>query len=399
MTQNHPSRLPADHPLNRPPLSPYPDVGYEFADDNENYHFFDDTPEEPEQWETVTDPDTGVTRQRRVLSFSLDPQETSRLNVQDHPYRARFMAGKEAEHLATRETYLDIYKTPGNSHVGALDTCRIFAHFAREKNSGSIRVMASACRDRWCPMCAGMKAKYAKDQAELYIKSLVTPRFLTLTLKHNESDLLSQIQFLQDCFRRLRLRAYWKKRVTGGIWFLQVHRSSSDQCWHPHFHILLDGDSMSQGRLSELWEQVTFGSPIIDIRRIWKPEEAASYVARYSARPAVLEKMPLPDRVEIIEAMHGRRLCGTFGNAKSVTLTPPKIDDGCDWQRIESYDRLVVDAKTIPAAKKILNAYRKDEPISEELFELYTGRTVRYKPIEVVEFKQVQYIMDFYNTG
>jgi len=399
MTQNSLNRLPADHPLNRPALSPYPDVGYEFESDTENDHFFEDPPEESEQWETVTDPVTGLTRQRRVLSFSLDPQETSRLNVQDHPYRARFMAGKEAEHLATREAYLEIYRTTGNSHVSALDTCRIFAHFSREKSSGSIRVMASACRDRWCPMCAGMKAKYAKEQTEHYINSLKAPRFLTLTLKHNENDLLSQVQFLQDCFRRLRLRAYWKRNVTGGIWFLQVHRSKKDQCWHPHFHILIDGNSMEQSRLSQLWEQVTYGSPIIDIRRIWKPEEAASYVARYSARPALLGKMPLLDRVEIIEAMHGRRLCGTFGNAKCVTLTPPKIDDGCEWQRIESYDRLVADAEKSPVAKAILNAYRKDEPISEELFELYTGRTVRYKPIEVVEFKQVQYIMDFYNTG
>lgn len=313
-------------------------------------------------------------------------------------YRGRFMAGKELEYKATEEAYQILYGSPSNHHLMGIRECRRYAKFSREKTTGDVRIMTDSCRDRWCPMCAEQKAKYAKDSAEIYIKSMKVPRFLTLTLRNNDNGLAEQIDFLQGSFRRIRQRAYWKKNVTGGIWFLQVKRGHNSGCWHPHLHILLDGNYMEQGKLSDLWELVTFGSPVIDIRKIHDPESAASYVSRYTARPAALADMSVEDRLVVIKALFGKRLSGTFGTGKTVTLTPPKIDDGTEWQDIGNYNDIVRDAERDPHARAIIDAWSENYPLTEDQFEKYAGHPVRYEVPDYVNKKPVQYLLDFYNT-
>jgi len=247
-------------------------------------------------------------------------------------------------------------------------------------------------------MCANQKASFTKNSVQQWIESLESPRFLTLTLKHCEEPLLPQIEFLQDAFRRLRMRIWWKKRVFGGVWFLQVHRSKVDGLWHPHLHILLDGKYMEQGKLSDLWDLVTWGSMVLEITRIHNPEDSAKYVARYSARPAKFAEMALADRVEMIEALKGKRLSGTFGTAKVITLTPPKIESGNDWLKIGYYDSLVKDAKKLPAASLIIKCYLDGCPISDDEFFAYTGREVNPEVKSILNKQPVQYLLDFYDT-
>jgi hypothetical protein len=329
----------------------------------------------------------------------LDPQETTPSNRMKPTYRQQFMQFCEPEYLATVEAYERIYPHPSDGSRYALANCRKHAYFAMDRISGDVKVMSDSCRERWCPMCAAQKAKFAKESCQQYIESLKSPRFLTLTLRHCEDDLKPQVEFLQDAFRRLRTRAYWKKRVFGGVWFLQVHRSENDGCWHPHLHILLDGAYLEHGTLSDLWDLVSYGSPVLDIRKIHNPESSASYVARYSARPAKFEAMPIADRVEMITSLKGKRLSGTFGTAKCITLTTPKITSDADWTRIGFYDTLVKDAMTDLKAQVILLAYNLDHPITDEEFEAYTGHAVNPVFCEPVEKKPVQYLLDFFNTS
>ena len=337
---------------------------------------------------------------REFSSSLVQPPETKSPNVSDCTYRGRFMAGKEKEYDATIEAYREMYQRKSCPHVHALESCRTYASLRRDANSGDVMVFGDSCRERWCPMCAGQKAKFAKEQTEIYVKSLKAPRFLTLTLRNEESDLKTQVTFLQQSFARIRSRAYWKKNVTGGIWFLQIKRGKNSGLWHPHLHILLDGNYMEQGRLSALWELVTFGSPVIDIRRIHSAESAAAYVARYTARPAALADMPLADRVEVIESLFRKRLCGTFGNGKTVTLTPPKVESDAEWDYIGSYDDIVKKAEKNPAAKAILIAYNTYQPLTEQAFEDFTGHAPGFvSSFEPAPPKPKQLWLDFFNTA
>lgn len=329
----------------------------------------------------------------------LEPPETTAANAFKVTYRGRFMAGKEKEYESTVSAYRNSSIDANCNHVNALRDCRTYATLRRDFATGDVMVFGDSCRDRWCPMCAGQKAAYAKDQVKLYIADLKSPKFLTLTLRHNVNDLKSQIEFLQERFRALRSRAYWRRNVFGGIWFLQVKRGKNSGCWHPHLHILLDGNRMEQGTLSDLWNQVTFGSPILDIRYLRDHEAAADYVSRYTARPAMLGDMPLPDQVEVIEALFGKRLCGTFGNAKCVTLTPPKVEATGDWDYIGHYDDIVVRAEYCPLSKAILIAYNTGESLSDDVYTRFTGHPPG--EIEVPVFKprvDRQLWLDFYNS-
>jgi len=336
---------------------------------------------------------------REFSSSLLEQPETTSPDALDSTYRSRFMAGKESEYDATIEAYHEMYQRKSCPHIHAMESCRTYASLRRDANSGDVMVFGDSCRERWCPMCAGQKAAFAKDQTEIYVKSLTAPRFLTLTLRNNESDLKEQITFLQQSFARIRNRKYWKDNVKGGIWFLQVKRGRDSNLWHPHLHILLDGNYMEQARLSALWELVTYGSPVIDIRRIHDAKSAASYVARYTARPAALADMCIDDRIEVIESLFRKRLSGTFGNGKSVTLTPPKVESDADWNYIGNYDDIVERADTEPAAKEILIAYNTYQPLSKKAFEDFTGHPPGFISI-MSEPKPVskQMLLDFYNT-
>lgn len=332
-------------------------------------------------------------------SSSVQTPETTSPNAVKWTYRSRFMAGKESEYDATVEAYREMFQRDDNPKVQALEGCRTYATFNRDETTGDLKIFGDSCRQRWCPMCAGQKAAYAKDQTALFVRSLKAPRFLTLTLRNDGSDLKPQIEFLQSAFARLRSRAYWKKNVTGGIWFMQIKRGSGSGCWHPHLHILLDGSYMEQGRLSALWELVTFGSPVIDIRRIHDVDSAASYVARYTARPAALAELPMCDRIEVIEAVFRKRLSGTFGSGKSVTLTPPKIESDATWQYVGHHDDIVERAEYDPAARAILVAFHAYEPLSEKEFEDFTG----HKPGDTSVFeppppKEKQLLLEFYHS-
>lgn len=330
----------------------------------------------------------------------VQPPETTLAFPSDGTYRGRFMAGKEKEYAATEEAYKEIYKSPSNQHLYGIRNCRTFATLQRDAATGDVKVFGDSCRDRWCPMCAGQKASFARDQTKAFIESLKAPRFLTLTLRHDEKGLAEQIGFLQHAFARLRSRAYWKKNVTGGIWFLQVKRGKNSGLWHPHLHILLDGNYMEHGRLSALWELVTFGSPIIDIRRIHNIESAAAYVSRYTARPAALAEMPLEDRIEVIKALFRKRLCGTFGTGKTVTLTPPKIESTEEWDYIGHFDDIAKKAETDPAARAVMVAYNTYQPLTEKQYEAFTGHKTGYVS-KITKPKPVdrQLYLDFFNSG
>lgn len=329
----------------------------------------------------------------------LEPQETTSPNQLKGTYRGQFMQGNESEYEATVEAYEYINDDKSSNRISLLGNCRKYAHFAVDKTSGDVRVMTDSCRQRWCPMCAGQKAKFAKESTQRWVQGLEKPRFLTLTLRNEPGDLLPQVQFLQDSFRRLRQKTFWKKKVTGGIWFMQVKRGKDSGCWHPHLHILLDGLYLEQGELSDLWDQVTYGSPIIDIRQIRNPEESAKYVARYSARPARLGEQSIPDRVEIIQAMHGKRLSGTFGTAKSVTLTPPKVEKNDDFVHVGYYDQLVRDSVTNRAAAAVLTAWKTDQPLPGWAFDILTAKQNILTAEGPRRKKVIQTSFDFYNSS
>lgn len=131
-------------------------------------------------------------------------------------------------------------------------------------------------------------------------------RFLTLTLQ-SQSDLGYMVRLLQRCFRKLRQRPAWKKRVTGGAFVIEF--THNDSGWHAHIHALIAGDYFPFALLLDEWQAVSKGRGVY-IKQI-PAGRAVSYVTKYITKAD--EKLSDDDITLINRALFGIRLYQPFG--------------------------------------------------------------------------------------
>jgi hypothetical protein len=253
----------------------------------------------------------------------------------------------------------------GTKKTELLDSCRRRAWFVRHKETGQVRVVSNACRLRWCPLCSRAHQNLIEHNVKDWLKEAKQPKFLTLTLKHTEAQLAHQVDNLYRFFLRFRRLKEIRKSLHGGVWFFQIKRSESDYLWHPHLHCIIDADYMPHALLSKLWLRTTIGSSVVDIRSVKDDDTIAEYVARYCARPSELKHLGQFDCYELISSMHGRRLCGTWGTAKSIQLTAKCDPDKLAWTRVGDWSYVINMLNDDENARKIFNAWRTNTPLEE----------------------------------
>ena len=179
-----------------------------------------------------------------------------------------------------------------------------------------------------------MRAKANKMAANLRNRLAEQPdgryRFITLTLKHNTKPLAEQIQRLYACFKKLRKTRCWQETQRGGH-------------WHPHLHIIAEGDFLHKRDLTEAWLKVTGDSCIIDIRALNNAKDAAHYVAKYVTKGTNSEVWLDTDAAqEWILAMKGVRACATYGTWRGYRLLAV-TDQAKDWTPVVSLIQLYDD--------------------------------------------------------
>lgn len=168
-------------------------------------------------------------------------------------------------------------------------------------------------------------------------------RFLTLTRRHSDRPLSDQLDDLYKCFRRLRQRTLWKERVRGGCAMLELEYNHVSKRWHPHLHVLIEGDYIPQAQLSKTWLDVTGDSHVVDIRKVKNDFGAANYLTKYltKALPThILRTVHLLQ--EAVPALKGRRFLLTFGTWTPAKLTTEPSDDQWEaWDHVTrfTYDR------------------------------------------------------------
>jgi len=191
------------------------------------------------------------------------------------------------------------------------------------------------------------------------------PKFLTFTMKHSNAPLSHQIDNLYKSFRKLRLKKQYQHLIKGGVWFFQIVKSKQSRQWHPHLHCIVTGDYIPQRMISKDWLKITGSSKIVDIRIVKNPEKVAYYVSRYSARPANLSELSVDDGLELIIALHGRRLCGTWGECRCLSMKPPKADNPDEWISIGSWRVVTQSYYFDDNAKTIMDCYLDKRPLPD----------------------------------
>lgn len=206
------------------------------------------------------------------------------------------------------------------------------------------QVRGNFCKHRYCLPCAQNRSRLIASNIHHAIDGQVV-RFITLTLKHTDQPLADQIDALGTYFTRLRRRTFWIQHVTAGAWFLELTYNREADRWHPHLHVIVRGRYMPHEGLRGAWHDVTKASFIVDIRLVRDPDRAAAYVSKYASKPMATDYVKHEDRLdEAVAALHGRRMCGTFGDWRNLRLTELPEDD-TDWHFVGNLGILIIRAK------------------------------------------------------
>ena len=229
-------------------------------------------------------------------------------------------------------------------------------------NPGQYRIAGSMCHDRFCLPCANTRSHCISGNVIAHLQER-DARFITLTLHSTDEALAPLLAKLTRCFGRLRTLRQWKKRVYGGVAFLEVKRVPGRERWNVHLHLLATGSFFPQRLLSKLWHKVTGDSTIVDIRFAANKKCLVHYITKYASKPLHHSILKIPERLdEAVLAMKGRRLCTTFGNWRGVPLTKVEPDD--NWQYVAPLWSLLRQAREGDAdAIRICNRLGKPDVI------------------------------------
>lgn len=332
---------------------------------------------------------------------SLDNHSTTDRSRATMGFREQSLQLVEALHRRTLGVYQYISDHGGHSLRRQYERCRTDAWVVQHEDTLELRVASRKCNQRWCPMCQKTKRWIITNAVTDWAETKQHVKFVTFTLRSCHASLELQVERLYESFQKIRKSKLWRQSVRGGVWFFQLTMNKSTRLWHPHIHVLVDSDYIKQRLLSQLWESITFDSKIVDIRKVHNAEDAADYVARYATVPGDLLKCTVAEGAAMMIGLKGRRLCGSFGNAKGLVLRPRGGDDHSKWRKVLSWFAVQVGAKFDPMIEMIMKTLAQGKPFDGEIWGLYDspdipGSSLEFEPITVhqllFEFESVWYV-------
>lgn len=196
--------------------------------------------------------------------------------------------------------------------------------------------VAGYCRDRLCPTCMRRRAFKVRVRLAGLVGAMNAPRFLTLTERDTTEPLKIRLDRLTDAVRRFRHTKAWKRHVRGGVMVWETTRNEAAGTWHPHVHLIIDGEFWPHAELWEEWKKCIGKDGTARIEACHDRNKSARYLAKYLAKDSEISSW-LPATVcEFATAMHRRRMIATFGqmHRKNIDLcdeepAKPKLPRAC----------------------------------------------------------------------
>lgn len=180
--------------------------------------------------------------------------------------------------------------------------------------------VAGYCRDRLCPTCMAMRASRIRCRLTALVCSMNAPRFLTLTTRDDERPLSERLKEITDAVRRLRRTKAWKQHVRGGVMVWEVTHNAAKKTWHPHVHLIVDGEFWEQRLIRAEWCAQLNGDGGVHIQACNDRVKTARYIAKYLAKASEVSLWPAEAICEFATAMHRQRLIATFGKSHAVNV-------------------------------------------------------------------------------
>jgi hypothetical protein len=257
------------------------------------------------------------------------------------PQAAKCETSFRHSHWAARRQVVHAALESAGTSVFALDRfaqCGSGCMIEMTARGERVRLKACYCHSKHCEPC--MRAKGNKIAANLRERLSVEAegryRFITLTLKHTKQPLAVQLARLYKAFKKMRSYPEWKESQHGGAAMLEVKYDAPTGFWHPHLHLVSEGNFLHKRDLCAMWKQATGDSFIVDIRQMKDTKEVAHYVTKYISKgtsPSVWSIQSVAQ--EWIVATKGVRTMATYGTWRGFKLLAVK-DDGLEWKPVAS---------------------------------------------------------------
>lgn len=245
------------------------------------------------------------------------PEQTSLQNAIHEPHNAH----RDRIIATLTNAYYSTLERGARRLAACCSTARIYI----EPTVGKVHPWLNRCRHKLCPFCA--KARSAQVAADLMIlmKAMKHPRVIVLTVRSNTRPLADQLAALRRWFRILRRKPEWKACVPGGAYTLEVTLNEETKLWHPHVHIICDGEYFPQAVLKRLWHDITGGSKIVWIQKVSDLPGMARELAKYIGKVQHLDQLTDNQLREYALAVNGCRMVQTFGDCHSKK--PRDVDE------------------------------------------------------------------------
>src|SRR5205809_750013 len=256
-----------------------------------------------------------------------------------------------------RQKVLKSLQQAGTSHFALLrfTECGSACTVQWSPSLKKARLRASYCHSRHCEPCMRAKANVIAGNLQRKLKERQpgSYRFITLTLKHTDSPLRDQVKKLLRCFKKLRQRKEWKTSQVGGVATLEVKwkpagaivgetgRQLQIDEWHPHLHVISEGNWIHWRELRDAWLQITCDSTGVDIRQVKDRRACLHYVTKYISKgcsPSVWNSDEAA--AEWILSIKGIRTVSTYGTWRGISLTKPD-NPANDWRPICTLQQLL----------------------------------------------------------
>lgn len=199
--------------------------------------------------------------------------------------------------------------------------CGNHASFFMDPAAGKVRPWLSRCAHRLCPFCARARSAHVAEQLYKVMVQMSRPRLLVLTVKSDDSDLTDQLANLRFWFRKLRKRKLWRSKVKGGCYVVEVTLNKDTGQWHPHIHVIFDGDYLPQQLLRTLWHEITGDSEIVWLQEVTDRDGMSRELSKYIGKPQRLSTLTATQINDYATAIHGNRMVQSFGNTYGIEVT------------------------------------------------------------------------------
>jgi len=253
----------------------------------------------------LSQPDLRTLRDPLAGRFRLHPQNHLQevLHERHDRHRRRIIAALD-----------DGYTRSHRRSAVRLAGCSSAARFYVDPDIGRVRPWLNRCMHKLCPFCGRARTAHVAKQLEAIMQAMKRPRAMILTVRSNDRPLRDQIAALRRSFRQLRSRRFWKDRVLGGAYTLEITLNERTELWHPHLHIIYDGAYMPVKLLQHNWHDVTGGSEVVWVQDVRDAPGAARELAKYIGKVQQVDRLKDHHIRAYADGVNGSRMVQTFGD-------------------------------------------------------------------------------------